>query len=65
MSDAGTTEPKYFCTSSGCLVIASDMEQKITPTLANSLAKFELKTKDAKIEKLIAFAEDFKKKVVS
>src|SRR5204862_5632117 len=35
----GTTEPRYFCTSSGCFCTASENEQKITP----SSASFSLK----------------------
>ena len=27
----GTTEPRYFCTSSGCSCTASEKEQKMTP----------------------------------
>ena len=32
MSDFGTTELIYFCTRSGCSLIASDIEQKIIRT---------------------------------
>ena len=39
LSPVGTTLPRYFCTSSGCSRIASDIEQKITPFSASSLRK--------------------------
>ena len=34
MSRNGTTEPRYFCTNSGCSRTASENEQKITPASA-------------------------------
>jgi hypothetical protein len=36
LSDTGTTEPRYFFTSSGCSWIASEIEQKITPAFFSS-----------------------------
>ena len=36
MSPIGTTVPRYFSTSAGCDFNASEMGQKITPTLDNS-----------------------------
>ena len=39
LSATGTTLPRYFSTNSGCSCTASDIEQKITP----SLARFSLK----------------------
>src|SRR5579872_7385380 len=35
LSDAGTTEPRYWRTSSGCSCTASPKEQKITPDFAS------------------------------
>ena len=39
LSDAGTTLPRYFCTSSGCSRTASLIGQKITPDFASVLRK--------------------------
>ena len=39
MSEAGTTEPRYFFTSSGCSRTASLNEQKMTPAWASSFLK--------------------------
>src|SRR5437773_20520 len=39
LSPGGTTEPRYFFTSSGCSRIASEIEQKMTPALASSSLK--------------------------
>jgi hypothetical protein len=39
LSVTGTTEPRYFFTSSGWLRTASENEQKITPALASSSLK--------------------------
>ena len=39
LSVCGTTEPRYFCTSSGCSRTASENEQKMMP----SSASFSLK----------------------
>src|SRR5690606_2286404 len=36
LSEYGTTEPRYFCTSSGWLCTASPKLQKITPTFSSS-----------------------------
>src|SRR5512140_2093671 len=36
LSEYGTTEPRYFCTSSGCSSTASPKEQKITPCFLSS-----------------------------
>src|SRR5512146_2782368 len=35
LSVTGTTDPKYFFTSSGCFSTASENEQKITPASAS------------------------------
>src|SRR6185369_9453164 len=35
LSDAGTTEPRYRCTRSGCSCTASPKEQKMTPDFAS------------------------------
>ena len=35
----GTTEPRYFFTSSGCSRTASEIEQKMTPAFASSSLK--------------------------
>src|SRR5690242_17973360 len=35
----GTTEPRYFFTSSGCFCTASEKEQKITPASASLCLK--------------------------
>ncbi|MNL73584.1 hypothetical protein D3C87_1990650 [compost metagenome] len=39
MSETGTTEARYFCTNSGYSRMASEIEQKMMPTLANSSRK--------------------------
>ncbi|MNT64718.1 hypothetical protein D3C72_2026390 [compost metagenome] len=39
MSETGTTEARYFCTSSGYSRMASEIEQKMMPTLASSSRK--------------------------
>src|SRR5471030_1673192 len=39
LSECGTTEPKYFCTSSGCSRTASPKEQKMIPSLLSSALK--------------------------
>ena len=36
VSETGTTDPRYFFTSSGCSRIASEIEQKITPAFLSS-----------------------------
>ena len=35
LSRAGTTEPRYLRTNSGCSRIASDIEQKMTPCFSS------------------------------
>ena len=39
LSVIGTTEPRYFLTSSGWFCTASEIEQKMTPALASSSLK--------------------------
>src|SRR5579884_1591476 len=39
LSVYGTTEPRYFCTNSGCFCTASENEQKITPASASLCLK--------------------------
>src|SRR5260370_20607620 len=36
LSDVGTTEPRYFCTRSGCSRTASEIGMKITPAFLSS-----------------------------
>src|SRR5579871_931762 len=39
LSEVGTTEPRYFFTSSGCSRIASEIGMKITPAFFSSSLK--------------------------
>ena len=39
LSDTGTTEPRYFFTSSGCSRIASEIGMKMTPAFSSSFLK--------------------------
>jgi hypothetical protein len=39
LSETGTTEPRYFFTSSGCSCTASENDMKMTPASASFLRK--------------------------